>query len=514
MKRSNLAQTAVVLGAAAVVILFVLRERLADWVAPPYVEAAPARADEEDPWVYVCPMDGFQRKDPGPCLVPSCGGMPLTEEHRVRRSQLNRAREISLSSDTIRTIGLATEPVEERELVRRLRALGRVAADERLTRQISARVEGRLEHVYKNFVGAEVRAGEPLAEVYSPAAVAAQEELLIALRRNDPGAAEAARRRLLLWGFTEAEIRDVEKEGKPRLRLTFPAPLSGVVSEISVHHGHWVKEGDPLMNVVDLSSVWVKADVYEPDVPFVHTGQRVEIASPAHPGEVFRGTVSYVHAFLDEKARTLHLRVDVPNPERRLLPGMYVEALLLAPLGPGGTPLGPEGLAEVDEHFCHAHGPAPGPGTCPTCGAELDVRKARKPVAKERTVWVCGECCPDVREDKPGKCPKCPMPLKEKKELAPPRSPAVPRSAVLDGGLKRWVFVEVGPGAYRRTEVELGPLAGDYFPVRRGLKKGDRVVTRAAYLLDSQSQITTGASALYGGATEVKEAAPGGHRHH
>lgn len=511
MNRSNVVQSLIVLGAASLVVLFVVRERLADWMSPPHFPAQAKSAVEDDPWVYVCPMDGFTRSEPGPCAIPACGGMPLTEEHRVRKSQVHRQNQLNLTSRQVQMIGLRTTMVEERDLVKEIRAAGKISADERLTRDVTARVEGRLEHVFKNFVGATVKEGEPLARIYSPDLVATQEELLIALRSKDERGAQAARKRLILWGIDEPQIDQVVKAGKAETQLIFPSPASGVVSQLSTHHGHWVKEGDHIMEVVDLSSVWVQADVYEYEIPFLRLDQEVLVTAPAFPGETFKGRVSYLHAFLDEKTRTLHLRVDVPNPERRLLPGMFVNAALRVPLGPGGVPLGPKGEFEVDEYFCHLHGPAEDPAKCPTCGGRMDVRKAKKTVEKETTVYVCGPCCPDVRMDKAGKCPKCPMMLKEKKEKVAPRPLAVPRSAVLDSGSRQHVFVEVGQGRYERREVDLGPLAGDSYPVRQGLKKGESVVSAAAWLLDSQTQISGGASALYSGSTEVKEEK--GHKH-
>lgn len=510
MKRSGLVQSAIVLGSMAVIVLFVLRERMADWISPPHFESK-ADKEGEDPWVYVCPMDGFQRKEPGPCAIPACGGMPLTEEHRIRKSQLNRARQFSFPTEVVRTIGLKTEPVTEMELARQIRTVGRISADERLTRDITARVTGRLEHVFKNFVGAEVKEGEPLARVYSPDLVSTQEELLISRRNNDGAGVESAKRRLLLWGVTPEQIAELEKSGAAQTHLIFHAPAGGVVSKLSVHHGHRVMEGDHIMEVVDLSSVWMQADVYEYEIPFLQVGQKVEVTAPAFPGETFRGAVSYIHAFLDEKARTLHVRVDIPNPGRRLLPGMFVDALIQVALGPGGVPIGPGGEIEADEFFCHLHGPAKDPDKCPTCGGRMDTRKVRKAAGKEETAYVCGTCCPDVLEKKPGKCPKCPMMLTEKKVMVAPRALAVPKSAVLEGGQKQYVFVEVEPNTYKRVEVKLGPLAGGHYPVKEGLKKNDAVVTSSAWLLDSQSQITSGSSALYSGSTEVKEEK--GHKH-
>ncbi len=423
----------------------------------------------------------------------------------MRRSQLKAGQDLSLTNDQIRTIGLLAAGVEERELAMEIRAVGKIAPDERLMRDITARVDARIEKLHRNFVGAEVVKGEPLAEIYSPDLVSTQEELLQAVKKGDERSAAAARQRLSLWSLTAEQVAAIEKSGAASRTVAFLAPAGGVIMTLAAHQGHWVKAGDHYMEVVDLAAVWLYAEVYEYETAYVQLGQRVSISAPAFPGEAFEGTVSYRHPFIDEKARTLRVRVDIDNPKRRLLPGMVVNATIRVPLGPGGTPLGPAGEVEVDEYFCHMDGVFPGPGKCPKCGMTLDVRKVKKPAIEERTVWVCGPCCPDVREPKGGICPKCPMELKPKKEIGVPRALAVPRSAVLDSGLRKFVFVQVKPRTYRRTEVELGPLAGDRYPVKSGLKAGDAVVVAAAYLLDSQTQITVGSSALYSGSTEVKD---------
>ncbi len=499
--KKNLIQSSIVLGALALIVLFVVRERLAEWVSPPHFEAKAAAA-VDDPWVYLCPMDGFQRSDPGLCAV--CN-MPLADGDRVRKSSITQERPLSLSSDMIRSIGLKTAPVEERELTLEIRTVGRIEADQRRMRDITARVDCRVEKLHKNFVGQEVAEGEPVADLYSPDLVSTQDELLLALKRGDERSAASARERLVLWGMSPADIAAVEKEGKARQRITQYANVAGVIVTLDAHQGHWLKAGDHLLEVLDLGAVWLFADVYEYEIPFIHLGQKVVISAPASPDQPFEGTVSYRHPFVDEKTRTQRVRVDIANPERRLLPGMFVNAGIRVALGPGGEPLGPQGEVVSREYFCHAHGVAPGAGTCPTCKAPLDHRQVRKPFQEERTVWVCGPCCPDVREPKGGKCPKCPMQLTAKKEIGMPRALAVPRSAILDSGARRFAFVESGPGFYKRVEVKLGPLAGAWYPVKAGLHAGDKVVITAAYLLDSQSQISGGASALYSGASEVKD---------
>jgi Cu(I)/Ag(I) efflux system membrane fusion protein len=507
MKR-NLMQSGIVLGAVLLIVLFVVRERLADWLSPPHFEAK-KEAAVDDPWVYLCPMDGFQRSDAGICAV--CN-MPLTDEHQVRKSSISTERPITLTSDRVRAVGLKTEPIEERELVLSIRTVGRIVEDQRRMRDITARVDARVEKLHRNFIGQEVAAGDVVADLYSPDLVSTQDEMLLALKRGDARGAGAARERLLLWGLTEAQVAGIEKEGKARQTVPFVSQVAGVIATLDAHQGHWLKAGDHLMEIVDLGAVWLYADIYEFEIPFVHMGQKVTISAPAFPDASFEGAVSYRHPFVDEKTRTQRIRVAIDNPDRKLLPGMFVNATVRVPLGPGGAPVGPQGEIEVDDYYCHAHGAAAGPGECPTCKAKLDVRKVKKPFLEERTVWVCEPCCPDVREPKGGQCPKCPMQLKPKKETGLPRALAIRRSAVLDSGTRRFAFVESAPNQFKRVEVKLGPLAGDWYPVREGVKKGDKVVTAAAYLLDSQSQISGGASALYSGASEVKEE-PKEHKH-
>jgi Cu(I)/Ag(I) efflux system membrane fusion protein len=208
-------------------------------------------------------------------------------------------------------------------------------------------VAGRIDRLYVDKVGDYVSTRRPVAEVYSPDLVATEQEYLLALKsrdqlKNSPissisqsgeGLVESALQRLKLWGVKDYQIAQLEKSGKPDIRLPIYTPLSGIVIDKLVLKGQYVKEGDPLFNIADLSSVWTELEVYENDFPFIKIGQMVEITSQSYPGKTFTGRVSYIYPFLDPKTRTVKVRVEIPNPGLKLKPDMFVNAAVKVPLG-------------------------------------------------------------------------------------------------------------------------------------------------------------------------------------
>jgi Cu(I)/Ag(I) efflux system membrane fusion protein len=221
------------------------------------------------------------------------------------------------------------------------------------------------------------------------------------------------------------------------------------------------KAGDALYRVADLATVWVYLELYEMDLASVRYGQEVELRAEAWPGEVFHGQVTFINPVLDEATRTVKVPVHVANPDGRLRPGMFVSAVIRAPLLADGraAPTGVEGRFSCPMH-------------------------------------------PQVLAAAAGACPLCEMPLRQIPPLAPPVAPAdrlalaVPASAVLDSGVRQLVFVEVEKGHFRATPVTLGPRAGDWYMVLAGLAAGDEVAVRGNLLLDSQFQIQGLPSAL------------------
>jgi Cu(I)/Ag(I) efflux system membrane fusion protein len=242
---------------------------------------------------------------------------------------------------------LVTAVASEQNLVRELRLVGRVVPAESAVRAVVARVDGYVEHLDADFTGRQVRAGDALLELYSPALVAAQEELILASRlraslgpaasdeaqRNADSLVAAARRRFTLWDIGAEQLDDIERTGQVRRALTLRAPSSGTVLEKYAVEGQSVTAGAPLFRIADLSSVWLEADVFENDLATVHVGEQAMVDFGAFPGEPIRATVSYVYPTIDSIARTARVRFVLDAAGGRLRPGMFGTAVIHAELG-------------------------------------------------------------------------------------------------------------------------------------------------------------------------------------
>jgi len=238
--------------------------------------------------------------------------------------------------------------VEKRPLTKVIRTVGRVAYDERKLAEVTLKIAGWIQNLYADYTGKLVKKGEPLFTLYSPDLVTAQEEYLLARRTLEqlqdsdvPGArasaqslVQASRQRLLLWDLAPAQIRALEEAGKPQLYQTMYSPLSGFIIEKMAYQGHRVESGMTLYKIANLSTVWVEADLYEYELPFVHVGQEAKISLSYYPGEVFTAKVSYIYPYLEEKTRTGKVRFELANtPDWKLKPAMYATTELTVELG-------------------------------------------------------------------------------------------------------------------------------------------------------------------------------------
>ena len=238
-----------------------------------------------------------------------------------------------------------TYAVATRETLRHdLRAAGVVLPDKAKHWEFVARVDGYVQTLHVTSPGELVAKDQPLLTLYSPDLLTTERELvgLLAMRDGARSAATrttaqqliaSAKRRLAQWNVTPAQIAALEKSLQPNEFLTLLSPFDGVVEAVPVEQGRNVKVGDPLVNVADLSTVWVWADIYENELPMLRRGQRVTVTTAAYPGERFEGEVSLINPFLDEAKRTAKVRIDIPNPDRKLRPAMYVNAGLEVNLG-------------------------------------------------------------------------------------------------------------------------------------------------------------------------------------
>ncbi len=244
-------------------------------------------------------------------------------------------------------IGLKTAEVARGNVGGAWRTVGRVAMDETRVRHVNIKVPAFVERINVDFVGRSVRKGEPLFSIYSPELLSAQEEYLLALRTrkslsgagglSDDGdtLVAAARRKLRLWDIPESEIERLEKAGQPTKTLTIYSPIAGVVTKKDVVEGMKLDAGAMPYEIVDLSEVWVLADVYESELRHVKIGMPATLTLNAYPNRVFKGRVSFVDPLLDPRTRTIKVRLAFPNPSGELKPEMFGEVVLQGPVREG-----------------------------------------------------------------------------------------------------------------------------------------------------------------------------------
>ena len=245
-------------------------------------------------------------------------------------------------------IGVRTAEARRAPFVRIVRAVGRITADETRLHHVHTKVGGWIETLYADATGEKVLKGQPLLSLYSPELVATQGEYLVALRSSKamkesslPGAAadaddlvSSARQRLLLYDLTPEQIRHLEESGEASRTVTLYAPITGFVIARKVSHGERIEPDTSLLDIADLSRIWVIASVYEYELPFVKVGQRATMTLAYVPGRSFAGRVALVYPVLDAATRTAQVRIEFDNPDLTLKPEMYAHVELEGDLGP------------------------------------------------------------------------------------------------------------------------------------------------------------------------------------
>ena len=491
-------------------------------------------------------------------------------------------------------IPVRTEPVAFREVSREIRTVGILDYNETRMAYASTRISGWIEDLHIDFTGIKVRKGDKLLSIYSPELVTAQEEYLTALksieelqnteyvelRKSVERTVTAAKSKLELSGLTLSQIEAIRDRGEVSTTLPLYAPIAGTVVHMNVGQGQHVNKGMNLYRIADLSSLWIMADVYEYELPWIYMAQAVEITTQSMPGLTFPGKVTYIYPFFDTQTRTQKVQIEVANPTGRLRPGMYVTLQIKPTLAEIYMDLEPthsdvvvseSGTETEGKWVCPMHPKEQSDvfGECSICGMDL-VEKPEAPT-EAASVWTC-PMHPEVRADKFGECSICGMDLVEKQSteagtdahshvhqpairpdqpplifkyvcpdhpdtyatvpgLCPDGKPlrmtgevlTIPKTAVIDTGLRKIVFVDRGESGYEQVEVKVGPEAwgtsGDsetkrrYYPIVSGLTPGDMVVTHGNFLIDSQTQLTGSASGAYGGALGSEESAAPVHQH-
>jgi Cu(I)/Ag(I) efflux system membrane fusion protein len=351
--------------------------------------------------------------------------VPVYEDEAGRSSgpAVSGRAVVSLTPERRSLLGVRSEPVRQMRIEKALRTVGRVTADERRMSHFHTKFEGYVERLYVDFTGMLVKKGDPILSIYSPDLVATQQEYLLALRAQKqlgqsqiPSVAqggasllEAARERLRLWDIRAEDIAELERTGTVRRTMDLYADVTGVVIQKNVVLGMRVMPADTLLELADLSQVWVLADVYESDLPTIRLGMAADVTLAYAPGRVWRGAVTYVAPTVEEKTRTIKVRIEVSNQGGALKPDMFTDVDLHTDMGTGLV---------------------------------------------------------------------------------------APDSAIIDTGERKLVFLDRPDGTIEPREVEVGMRIPEGYQVLRGLVNGDRVVTSANFLLDSESSLKAALAAF------------------
>lgn len=414
---------------------------------------------------YSCSMHP-QIRQPGPGKCPICA-MDLIPVSRGQDDGLG-PRELVMSPRAVKLAEIETVPVVRRHVTAELRMVGKVEYDETRLSTITARVPGRLDRLYVDYTGIEVKEGDHLVKLYSPELLQAQEELLSALKTSNELRDSAneylkertmesvisSREKLRLWGLTEEQIQEIETRGNVNDHMTLFSPVSGIVVNKNAVEGMYVQTGTEIYSIANLSRVWVKLDAYETDLPWLHYGQEVEFITQAYPGEVFRGQIAFIDPVLNARTRTVKIRVNLPNPEGRLKPDMFVRAVVKSQIAKQGRVMNPE-LAGKWISPMHPEIIKDQPGECDICGMDL--------VSAESLGYVSAET-----------------------DTAPL---VIPKTAPLITGKRAVVYIDKGRGKYEGREIVLGQRAGDFYLVESGLEEGEEVVVKGNFKIDSAIQI-------------------------
>ena len=387
----------------------------------------PATTEKAKAAKYHCPMHPTYLSDrPGDC--PICG-MRLVliggHETAAMTSSVPGRVSIVLSPEKRNLIGLSLATVERRSFNRTLRAYATLSHDETRFARIAPRFGGWVRSLQVNYTWQEVEKGQPLFTVYSPELHTAESEYLLTFQNyrrltNSPTAQrdsarnllQSARRRLELLQVGDEEVRALEERGQPSDELQIRSPISGHVTAKTAVEGKSFAAGDTLYEVADLTHLWVRAYVFEYELPDIHVGQAARVIFPHIGNKTFETTVSFISPHVDPQTRRVEVRLELINHHHELRPDMWADV-------------------------------------------EFDIRSD------------------DVL--------------------------TIPASAVIDTGPRNVAFVEGPNDLLEPREVTIGARSDDYLEVRSGLKEGEKVVTRALFLVDSESQLKAAIAGMAGG---------------
>ena len=283
---------------------------------------------QQEPLYWVAPMDPDYRRDkPGKSPM----GMDLIPVYdQGDGTAATGPGTITISPDVVNNLGVRTAAAQLRSMHTAITTVGYVQYDEDQLIHIHPRVEGWIEKLHVKAAGNPVKEGQPLYDLYSPQLVNAQEELVLALNRNNSRLIQAAEDRLKALQIDNAVISQLKQDRKVHQTMTFFAPQSGVVDNLDIREGYFVEPGTTLMSVGTLEEVWVEAEIFERQASMVEVGLPVTMNLDYLPGETWQGKVNYVYPTLDPKTRTARIRLRFQNRNNLLKPNMFAQVTIHA----------------------------------------------------------------------------------------------------------------------------------------------------------------------------------------
>jgi len=282
---------------------------------------APAQKDADEPLYWVAPMDPDFRRD-GPGKSPM--GMDLVPVY-AEGATGEDSDAIMISAAVANNIGVRTDTAMTSDLAREVDTVGFIAVDDNKTSHVHVRTAGWVEKLYRKSVGEQVKKGELIFELYSPELVNAQTEFVQALRLKQAGLTNASKERLMALGMTAEQVNELETSKKVKQHIEVRAPQDGVIMTLAIGEGMHITPDTTVFSLADLSSVWVKVDVFEGQSNWVTMGQPAKMTLPFLPGETWEGKVDYVYPVVDATRRTVQVRLAFDNSDGRLKPNMYGE---------------------------------------------------------------------------------------------------------------------------------------------------------------------------------------------
>ena len=359
--------------------------------------------------VYTCSMHPQIKQDkPGLCPICAMELIPMpTTKSEDKHIDPN---EIQMTESALALASIQTSIVKKGIPEKDVHLLGKVKADERNISELTARFGGRIEKLFINYTGQQVKKGEKLAIIYSPDLITAQKELLEAIKykSSNPSFYKATRSKLKLWDLTEKQIDAIETLGKTKKLFDIQSPISGTVTKRQVSIGDYIKKGSKLFEVTNLSNVWVMFDAYERDLPWIKKGDNIDFTLQSVPGKQFKGKVSFIDPFIDAQTRVAQVRVELKNSDGKLKPEMFARGIL-----------------------------------------------------KSNTAQNTHELL-------------------------------IPKSAILWTGKRAVVYVKVPErltSSFIYREIILGPEAGAFYVVSKGLSEGEEIATNGVFKIDAAAQL-------------------------